>query len=323
MKMKMFVGSTEEEAMAQVRAEMGPDAVVLSVRDEGDGRVEVRAAVERTFNVRATPKFAEQRPKFEAAREELSSTLGWHGAPEGFTDIVSQAGGRLGAGLEQIGSLSAGLEGVLTFNPIHPRPEKSLFLVGPHGSGKTTSAAKLARQMSSSESLLEAVSADFDCSGQAARLAAISLKVSVTTALSPDALVRIVAAADDEARRLVIDGPPFNPVDPDDMRRLRELISRMNVEPILVLSAEGHPLDLEDTARAYALAGCRRVILTRLDAVRRRGGAIAAISSSRLSIAQLGMTPSVRGGLYPASAERIARLLSAGAPEAEQLKGAA
>ncbi|MFM2273834.1 MAG: hypothetical protein RL702_2899 [Pseudomonadota bacterium] len=38
MKMKMFVGRTEEEAMDMVRAEMGPDAVVLSVRDE-EGRV--------------------------------------------------------------------------------------------------------------------------------------------------------------------------------------------------------------------------------------------------------------------------------------------
>ena len=41
MKMKMFVGRTEEEAMAMVRAEMGSDAVILSTRDE-DGRVEIR-----------------------------------------------------------------------------------------------------------------------------------------------------------------------------------------------------------------------------------------------------------------------------------------
>ena len=46
MKMKMFVGRTEEEAMAMVRAEMGPDAVILSTRDE-EGRVEVRAAIEQ------------------------------------------------------------------------------------------------------------------------------------------------------------------------------------------------------------------------------------------------------------------------------------
>ena len=109
------------------------------------------------------------------------------------------------------------------------------------------------------------------------------------------------------------------------MKRCSDLISYMNVEPVLVLGADGHPMEIEDNARAFAQAGCRRVILTRLDAVRRRGGAIAAISSARLSIAQLSLASSVRGGLAPASSERIARLFvtSGQISEADQLKGAA
>jgi flagellar biosynthesis protein FlhF len=322
MKMKMFVGKTEEEAMALVRAEMGPDAVILSTRDE-DGRVEIRAAIERSFSNLATPKFAEARPKFDETRSQLSSSLRWHGAPDGFTQMVAEAGGRLGAGMEQINSLSVGIEGLLSFNPLNSRPDKSIFLVGPHGHGKTTAAAKIATRLSDPASPLEAVAADFDASGQVARLAALMLKVSVTNAISPDHLIRLVREADDRGSKLIIDGPPFNPLDEADMKRLSDLISRMNVEPVLVLSAEGHPEDIEDNARAFAQLGCRRVILTKLDAVRRRGGAIAAISSSRLSIAQLGLTPSVSGGLAPASASQIARLLMAGQPEAELLKGAA
>src|SRR5690606_28794978 len=101
--------------------------------------------------------------------------------------------------------------------------------------------------------------------------------------------------------------------------------SYMNVEPVLVMGADGHPMDIEDNARAFAQAGCQRVILTKLDAVRRRGGAIAAISSARLSIASLGLTSNARCGLTPASSERIARLFIAGGevPEADRLKGAA
>ncbi len=323
MKMKMFVGRTVEEAMDMVRAEMGPDAVILSTRDE-DGRVEIRAAVERSFGHKfAAPKFAEARPVFDETRSQLSSSLRWHGAPDGFVHMVSEAGSRLGAGLEQLGALSAGLEGILTFSPINPDLEKSLLLVGPPGSGKTTAAAKLATGLSDARSPLEAVAADFDHSGQIYRLAALMLRTSVTNAIAPDHLVRQVRDADDRGQRLVIDGPPFNPTDDEDMKRCSDLISRMNVEPVLVLGAEGHPMDLEDTARGFAALGCRRVILTKLDAVRRRGGAIAAISSSRLSIAQLGLTPSVSGGLVPASASRIARLLLAGQPETELLKGAA
>jgi flagellar biosynthesis protein FlhF len=323
MKMKMFIGKTVEEAMDMVRAEMGPDAVILSTRDE-DGRVEIRAAVERSFGHKyATPKFAEARPMFDETRSQLSSSLRWHGAPDGFVHMVAEAGGRLGAGLEQVGSLSAGLEGVLTFSPLGPKPVKSYFLIGPPGSGKTTAAAKIARCISDRRDPLEAHAADFDASGQTARLAAIMLKASVTSSISPDHLIRYVKDADDRGQRLVIDGPNFNPTDDAEMKRCSDLISRMNVEPVLVISAEGHPMDIEDNARAFAMAGCRRVILTKLDAVRRRGGAIAAISSARLSIAQLCLTPSVGGGLVPATASRIAQLLMAGAPEAELLKGAA
>jgi flagellar biosynthesis protein FlhF len=343
MKMKMFQGSTVEEAMALVRAEFGADAVILSTRDE-DGRVEIRAAIERSFatgpvNSNAPrplrPRggseriFPERGPSessliADAQRDLLSSALSLQGAPDGFVHMVSLAGVRMAAGSETSATLAAGLDSLMTFNPIHPRPDKSLLLVGAHGAGKTTAAAKLALQMSDRQNQLEAIAADFDFSGQAHRLAALMLKPTVTNSLTPEHLARLVRERESEDRRLVIDAPPFNPLDDADMRRLSDLISRLNVEPVLVLSAEGHPLDIEDNARAFAQAGCRRVILTKIDAVRRRGGAIAAISSARLSIAQLGLAPSVRGGLVPASSERIARLLLADAPaEAELLKGAA
>ena len=323
MKMKMFVGRTEEEAMAMVRAEMGPDAVILSSRDE-EGRVEIRAAVERNFGQKfAAPKFAEPRPVYDETRSTLASTLRWHGAPDGFVHMVSEAGSRLGAGMEAINSLTVGIEGLLTFNPLNPRPSKSLLLVGPPGSGKTTAVAKLATLLSDRKDPLEPVAADFDSSGQTARLAALMLKPTVTFALSPDHLRKLVREADDRGQKLIIDCPSFNPLDEADMKRCSDLISYMNVEPVMVMSAEGHPMDLEDNARAFAAVGCKRVILTKLDAVRRRGGAIAAISSVRLSIAQLGLTQSVRGGLVPASAGRIARLFVTGTTEAELLKGAA
>jgi flagellar biosynthesis protein FlhF len=326
MKMKMFVARTEEEALAMIRAEMGPDAVILSTRErEDDGYFEVRAAIERSFGQKATPKFAEIRPVYDETRSQLSSALRWHGAPDGFVHMVSEASARLGAGMEPHAALAAGLDGALTFNPLNPRPEKSLLLVGPHGSGKTTATVKIARFLSDKKHPIEPVAADFDSSGQVARLAALMLKPSVTFTLSPDHLMKLVREADDRGQRLVIDCPSFNPLEEADMKRCSDLISYMNVEPVLVLAADGHTMELEDNARAFAQMGCRRVILTRIDAVRRRGGAIAAISSARLSISSLGLTSNARCGLTPASSERIARLFMAGADvvEADQLKGAA
>ena len=125
-----------------VRAEMGPDAVILSTRDE-DGRVEIRAAIERSFGHklrrRNLPKCGRCSTR---RRSQLSSSLRWHGAPDGFVHMVSEAGSRLGAGLEQLGSLSAGLEGVLTFNPLNPHPDRSILLVGPHWLGQDDGSRK-------------------------------------------------------------------------------------------------------------------------------------------------------------------------------------
>jgi flagellar biosynthesis protein FlhF len=105
MKMKMFVGRTEEEAMAMVRAEMGPDAVILSTRDE-EGRVEIRAAVERNFGQKfAAPKFAEPAPSMtRRARSSPPPCAGM--ARRMASSTWSEAGSRLGAGMEAINSPS-------------------------------------------------------------------------------------------------------------------------------------------------------------------------------------------------------------------------
>lgn len=336
MKMKMFAAPTEEEALALVHEELGPDAVILSTYDDENGRVEIRAAVDRVFNHRfAPPEGTPVRPIFDplpegraearhdAMRDGLSQAMHARGAPDGFIHLVAQAGARMGPGLERQGALSAGIEGVLTFAPIQPGIDRSLLLIGPHGSGKTTATAKLSVQFGSGDSPMPAMSADLDVNGQTARLAALTKSPRVSAVYSPESLIKTVKRRQAEGERMVIDGPSFNATDDNDLVRLKALISCMEIEPVLVLSAAGHPLDLEDDARAFAQCGVRRVILTGLDAVRRPGAAIAAISSARLSIAQLGMGPSMASGLAPASAERIARLLLDGQPETELLKGAA
>ncbi len=317
MRMKLFSAATMEEAMEQMRAELGSDAVILSTRNE-PGNVEVRAAVERAPNARfATPVFSESRPHFDnTTRERIKDVMSWHGAPSGFTDIVTNAGLKLmGATADPGPALAAGLEGVLSFSPVHSDTRKSILLVGAPGSGKTSTAAKLASVTRNSPLGLKAASADFDASGGHARLAAYVGRPDVGLFKSPEALQNHLAARTASERKLVIDGPAFNPVNPNEIARLRNLLYHVDVEPILVMSAEGHPEDLEDNARAFASVGVRRAILTKLDVVRRRGGAFAALSSSRLSIAQLSLTHSISNGLIPATPLRIARLLLETAPE--------
>ena len=53
----------------------------------------------------------------------------------------------------------------------------------------------------------------------------------------------------------------------------------------------------------------RRAILTKLDVVRRRGGAIAALTSAGIAFSHLAITPFIGGGLVPAAPSRLSALL--------------
>ncbi len=74
MKMKMFVGQTEEEAMDDGPGRDGPGRRdPLHARAE-DGRVEIRAAIERNFGQKfAAPKFAEAAA--DVRRDALAALL--------------------------------------------------------------------------------------------------------------------------------------------------------------------------------------------------------------------------------------------------------
>ncbi|MBB37242.1 MAG: GTP-binding protein [Hirschia sp.] len=317
MRMKLFSAATLDQAMEQMRVELGPDAVVLSTRSE-DNFAEVRAAVERPLNHRfAPPSFSEARPSFdESTRERMEDVLTWHGAPDTFAERVAVTGVKLmGANADAAPAMAAGLEGVTAFAPIHADSSRAIMIVGAPGAGKTSVAAKLATARPSMQGGFRPVCADFDAAGGHARLSAFAGRADIPLFRTPESLRAHIAQRTSEGARLVIDAPSFNPLNPDDMNRLAELVELLNVEPILALSAEGHPQDLEDNARAYRNAGVRRTVLTKLDVVRRRGGVFAAISSARLSIAQLSLTHHIQGGLIPATPLRIARLLLETAPE--------
>ena len=317
MRIKLFSAPTLDEAMETMRAELGPDAVVLSTREE-DTFAEVRAAVERPLNHRfAPPVFSEARPTFdENTRERLEDVLTWHGAPDIFAERVAMTGLKLmGANADAAPAMAAGLEGLIAFAPVTPENGRSVMVVGAPGAGKTSVAAKLALSRPTSEGGFKPICADFDGAGGHARLSAFTGRPDIPLFRTPEALQAHISQRINEGGRVVIDAPAFNPLVGADMERLARLVEMLDVEPVLALSAEGHPQDLEDNARAFRAAGVRRTILTKMDVVRRRGGVFAAISSARLSIAQLSLTHLVRGGLIPATPLRIARLLLETAPE--------
>ena len=330
MRMKLFAAPSLEDAMEMVRAELGEDAIILS-ECETDNGWEVRAAVERSTSAKiATPMF-DAAPRPEKAtnhfRDRMRDVLVWHGAPEGFAQVISNAAVNLAGhdSSDELSGFTAALEDVIGFAPVPAVPDRSLLVVGSAGAGKTATTAKLVRRAAAAGKLLSPVCADFDATSGVAQLSAY-LQTSaeyLTTAVTPNQLESVMRANSLSGVISVVDTPPINPFDSEDLDRLGDLISMTNAEPLLVLSAEGHPYDLEDSVRSFAALGIRRCVVTKLDVVRRRGGVLSAVAGAKVNISHLAMSPHIGAGLIPATPARLAQLLVDDAPGAEALKGAA
>jgi flagellar biosynthesis protein FlhF len=321
MRMKMFAAESMEAAKAMIFAEMGADAVILSER-EVDGGVEVRAATDRKGAAAAgnEPLFLRDarnlghgrgvdNPIFARVRDALL----WHGAPQRFAERVANegAGRRPGEFATPEEAMAEGLSRLITCDPIPARLDRDILLVGPPGHGRTSTAAKLTRRASVARTEITPLAADLDGSAAGEQLAAYleREREQIRVAETPDALFSELRSLRNESRRCVIDLPAINPFEGDDLASLGDLVAAIRAEPVLVLSAEGHPDDLAESARAFHRAGVRRAILTKLDVVRRRGGAISALTSSGIAFSHLAITPFIGGGLVPAAPSRLAALL--------------
>lgn len=334
MRMKMFAAESIEAAKALIFAEMGDDAIILSER-EVPGGVEVRAATDKLgggmvpnesriltrLGASPSPRLVES-----PIRNRVRDSLLWHGAPQRFADRIADAGITNGFESTEPGAaLAAGLDSALTCDPIPPALHRNIVLVGAPGHGRTATAAKLTRRAAVAKAEVLPVAADLDLTAGGAQLAAYLEKEQsqIRAVTTPDDLFATLKTIKDEGKRCVIDLPAIIPFDQDDMASLQDLLAVIDAEPVLVISAEGHPEDLNEAARAFARCGVRRAIVTKLDVTRRRGGIVSALISAKIAFSHLAITPFIGGGLVPATPSRLAQLLTEDAPAHVALKGAA
>ena len=332
MRMKMFAAESFDAAKALIFAEMGDDAIILSER-EVEGGVEVRAAIDKSTRMNDDPMFLsldDKRPtafrRENPLRQRVRDSLLWHGAPTSFAErIAESAGMEAEQGTEPGDAMARGLSVFAKFDPLPAMPDSNIILVGPPGHGRTSVAAKLTRRAALTNGRLLPVAADLDGTAGGEQLAAyLELeKQNIRNAGTPDQLFTMLSDIKRNGQRCVIDLPSINPFDADDMASLKDLILAVDAEPVLVMSAEGHPDDLAEAARAFGKSGVRRAVLTKLDVVRRRGGAVAALASANIAFSHLAVTPFIGGGLIPAAPGRLSSLLLEDAQPHVAMRGAA
>jgi len=135
-------------AMALVRSNLGPDALILSTRRVSEG-VEVTAALEPALDVPP--------PALDTARD---AALGWHGVPPRLINALPS------------GWLADSLRDALSFGALPIDYAAPLLLAGPPGAGKTLTTAKLATRMVMAGEKPLVITADGQRAGAPEQLAA-------------------------------------------------------------------------------------------------------------------------------------------------------
>jgi flagellar biosynthesis protein FlhF len=287
MRLKLFRAPAMAAAMAQVRAELGPDALILGTRRVAEG-VEITAALE--------PDDALPPPPPDPARV---AALRFHAVPSRLQAIL------------QVGALDSALAEALSFADLPLAAEAPpLLFSGPPGAGKTLTVARLATRLVLAGTTPMVITADGKRAGATEQLAAFTrlLGIDLIVASHPVTLGRALARRQ-YAAPVLIDAPGNDPFDAEQMAQLAALATTASAGIVLVLAAGMDPAEAADLAAAYAAAGASQLVATRLDLARRLGGVLAAAAAGKLALTEAGIGSGAADGLVPLTPAFLAERL--------------
>ena len=300
--------------MARVREELGPDAVILSTQPaESGGGVRVTAALEDSpfeeFNLNENGGLH--------SIDDIAEALTYHRLSPGLLDRLVGAAAELTSS-GPIMALAGALDSQLAFAPLpDARAPRPIMVVGPHGAGKSATAAKLCARARIKGGTARLITMDTGKSGGLAQATAFAQALGADLDQAED--------SEDLASKLnqgsgdcmvIIDTAGANPFHEDDLARLSRAAKATGAGMVLVLPAGGDTAESAEMAMAFAGIGVDRMIATRLDTARRLGGILCAAQAGCQALTAISSSPHIGTALLPINPVSLARLLLPGLAEA-------
>jgi flagellar biosynthesis protein FlhF len=302
------------EAMQKIREELGDDAIIVSTqRSSGNRGVRITAAQDLGESDKFISEILAQTshtPTADIVRNRFLK----HGVPDRLIDKLMN----LIQSSPIDDPLAACRFALGTAFSFHPLPDdtslKPFILIGSHGTGKTSTIAKLAARSTLKHKKVGVISVDNIKASANAQLSAFTdiLKIHLNIARGPESLRKIVLKEQKKSDIIFIDSPGLNPFKDSDLDYLKSLIEAIDAEPILVLAAGGDAHEAAEIGEAFSLIGATRLLITRLDTTRRMGAVLAAADKGQMMFCDICASPRIVQGIYPVSSSLMARLLLPG-----------
>jgi flagellar biosynthesis protein FlhF len=311
MRLKSYSAPSMAEAMALVRAELGDDAIIVSTQRASGGQgVRITAALEEATSddeIHEALSGSRPSPVADAVRDQFV----YHGLPPRLIERLVRAARGVDTANPTMACAGA-LDEAFAFAALPERKAPRPFmLIGPPGSGKTITVAKLAARARLAGRAVAVISADTVRAGALEQLSAFTsiLEIDLQKARGPAQLRRLIDDTILVHDLVYVDTPGINPFNAGDVDYLRELIAAVDVEPVMVMAAGGDPVEACEMAEVFAGLGATRLLATRLDMTRRLGAVLGAADAGQFMICEVSINPHVANGLCMITPVSMARLL--------------
>lgn len=319
MRLKTFAGPDLASAMSRVRAELGPDTVIVSV-DDSAGETRVVAAVDRLAPedeflesvVLRAPESA--RPHWD---EAIGDALDRHGVPPRLAGRIMGAARTCGLN-DTVRSLGAALTAVFRFSLLETG--KSVLAIGPYGAGKTATIGKLAARAAIGGRSVGLITTDISRGVDQLRAYARLFSAELIAVEDCHALGAARAALRHKDV-ILIDTPGFDPNNKAECAAMAEIVAAADAQALAVLPTGHDPQESAEFACRLSDLGAIALAVTRLDVSRRMGNLLAA--AAHLPLAEAGIGPSLADGLDICTPELLATWLLRKSEGDTALKGAA
>ncbi|MEO1249136.1 MAG: hypothetical protein AAFW76_04775 [Pseudomonadota bacterium] len=318
-----------EEAEPQVTADIGP-AMAEEVDEEEEffpihtlpSRPQLVPEPEPEAEPQEPEPFSITEPDRENVAETLYAAFRTHRLPAAIGGQLMDLATAFETG-DATTALAAALHQAFDFSPVEPgHLAGPIMAVGPPGSGKTQTLAKLAARSAMAGKKVTMITTDVERMGRSAPFAGFAAKLGCVLVEAPDlkTLNRAVATAV-TADLVVVDTPGANHLSSYEMAYLRDSLIDGLIEPLLVVPAGMDPVEAADVAESYAAIGAQRAIVTRLDMTRRLSGLLAIGHDKLLALAQFGIGEKIKDGLRDASPKALAQALLTNNPLPDRRTG--